>query len=215
MMSTRQGWEVAAGAVGFPVAAVASGVTDPPRLTQWGGEADDAPGSVTLSHEKDDVQVTTYPEIMWGDELAGTWKDLSDFVESSFGFAWEARESAPLDFEGLEVMETTWTRTETGYLEFRVYEPRPEEEINEIRATRERAASEARHRVVGLRLAGSLVQAAVVGDTDMWSAGFETVWERGPLVVLLSGGAIAVESLQLELVDDLLAYLRSAQTEQR
>lgn len=100
MTSTQQGWEVAAGGVGFPVAAVANGVTDPPRLTQWGGEGD-APSSVTLRYEKDEVQVTTYPEIMWGGELVEIGKDLSAFIESSFGFAWEARESAPLDFEGL------------------------------------------------------------------------------------------------------------------
>ncbi|MDX6622397.1 MAG: hypothetical protein QOE75_329 [Solirubrobacterales bacterium] len=212
-MSAQQGWEIAAGGVGFPVAVVADGVTDPPRLTQWGGEAD-APCSVTLSHEKDDVQVTTYPEIMWGAELAEIWKDLSAFVESSFGFAWEARESAPLDSEGIEVLETTWTRTENGYLEFRAYEARPEKEIDERRARRERAASEAKHRVVALPLAGSLVQATVVGDTDMWSAGFEASREDGPLVVLLSGRAIAVDSLKLELVDDLMAHLGSAQAEQ-
>jgi hypothetical protein len=213
MTSAQQGWEIAAGGVGFPVAAVANGVTDAPRLTQWGGETD-APNSVTLSHEKDDVQVTTYPEIMWGGELAEIWKDLSAFVESSFGFAWEARESTPLDFEDLEVLETTWTRTENGYLESWVYESPSEEEANERRARRERAASEADHRVVELPLAGSLVQATVVGGTDIWSAGFETAWKGGPLVVLLSGRAIAVDSLKLELVDDLLAHLRSTQPEQ-
>lgn len=142
------------------------------------------------------------------------WKDLSAFVESSFGFAWEARETAPLDFEGLEVQETTWTRTENGYLEFRSYESRPEKEIDERRARRELAAAEAEHRVIALPLAGSLVQATVVGDTDMWSAGFEAARKDGPLVVLLSGRAIAVDSLKLELVDDLAAHLGAAKAEQ-
>lgn len=67
--------------------------------------------------------------------------------------------------------------------------------------------------MVALPLAGSLVQATGFGDTDLWSAGFETAWEGGLLAVLLSGREIAVDSLKLELVDDLVAHLVSAQAE--
>jgi len=172
MTSVEQGWETAAARVDFPVAVIASGVTEPPRMTQWGGETDN-PRSVTLSHGSDDVDVTTYPEIMWGGDLAEVWKDLTAFVESSFGFAWEGRETA----------------------------------LPEGRARRQRAASEAEHRLVALPLDGSPVQATVVGDSEDWSAGFETIWKGGPLVILLSGRATAIESLKLELVDDLLSHL--------
>jgi hypothetical protein len=210
-MNALQTWESAAAGVEFPVAVVAAGVAKSPRLTQWGGDTD-APNSVTLSHGKDDLQISTYPEIMWGDEEI--WEDLAAFVENSFGSAWDARESGPLDFEGLEVEETTWTRTENGYLEFRLYESPPEETIKEEEARRKRAASEAEHRVVALPLGDSLVQATVVGEAGIWSAGFETTWDDGPLVVLLSGGGAAVDSLKLDLVDDLLAHLHSAQAKQ-
>jgi hypothetical protein len=218
MNDVVQAWAAAAAGVEFPVAVVVDGVADPPRLTQWSGETE-APNSVTLRYQKDDVQITTYPEIMWGGDLIEIWKDLKAFVESSFGSAWEARESGPLDFEGLEVEETTWTRTEKGYTELKVYESPPEKEMAEMRSRRKQAAAEAKHRVIDLSLGGSFVETIVVGEADMWSAGFETTWDDGPLVVLLTGGAVAVDSLKLELVDDLLAYLQAraaaAQSEDR
>lgn len=103
-------------------------------------------------------------------------------------------------------METTRIPTKEGYLEFKSYEATPVDE-EEIRR-REQAASEAEHRVLELPLGSSLVQAEVVGGSDIWSAGFETVVSNAPLVALLNGEDISPESLKLELVDDLLAFLR-------
>jgi hypothetical protein len=73
----------------------------------------------------------------------------------------------------------------------------------------------AEHRVFELPLSGSLMQATVVGASDIWSAGFETTWKGGPLAILLSGRSIAVDSLGLELIDDLLGHLQSAGSERQ
>jgi hypothetical protein len=160
---------------------------------------------VTLEYGCGGMQVTTYPERLWG--TGEVWGNLADFVESSYGFAWEARDAPPLNFEGREVLETTRTPTENGFLEFTSYAPLPEEEQAERRSRRERAASEAEHRVIELPLEDSLVQVQVVGGNDLWEAGFEALVGGAPLVVLLSGADIPPESLKLKLVDDLLTYL--------
>lgn len=183
-MDDQKDWELVARNIGFPVAVVASGVSDPPRISQSGGDLR-SPKSVTLSYDRTGVQVTTYCEVMWGGELTEIWSDLSAFVESSYGYLWEAWGSAPKDGN------------------------------NEDPSRRQRAASMAGHRVVELPLSGSLVQATVVGASDIWSAGFETAWQGGPLAVLLSGRSIAVDSLGLELIDDLLGHLQQADSERQ
>jgi hypothetical protein len=181
-MNGQQEWELVARNIGFPVAVVANGVTDLPRISQSGGDLRSLK-SVTVSYDRDGVQVTTYREVMWGGELAEVWRDLLAFVESSYGYSWEAWGSKPQD------------------------------EDHATQARRQRAATMAEHRVVELPLSGSPVQATVVGASDIWSAGFETAWKGRPLVVLLSGRSIAVDSLGLELVDDLLGHLQLANAE--
>lgn len=196
-------WEFAASAVEFPVVAVAEGVDDRPRLSSWGGDPKCPPTCVTLEYGLCGMQVTTYPVPMWGEGEA--WKDLVDFVKHDYGSGWWARNGPPLDFEGLEVVETTKIPTEKGYLEFKCYEATSVDE-EEIRR-REQAASEAEYRMLELALGDSLVEAEVIGGSELWSAGFEIVVSDAPLVALLSGSDIPPESLKLELVDDLLAFL--------
>lgn len=204
-VSEARPWEIAAAAVEFPVVVVKEGVDEPPRLSQWGGDPKRPTTSVTLEHGWGGMSVTTYPEPLWGEGEA--WEGLEDLVEGSYGWGWEAKYGPPLNFEGLEAVQTTRTPTKNGYLEFTSYEPLSEEEDAECRSRRRQAASEAEHRVIELPLEDSLVQAQVVGGSDLWVAGFETLVRDAPLVALLSGAEIPPESLKLKLVDDLLTYL--------
>lgn len=204
-MSQSRPWEIAAAALEFPVVAVREGIDVLPRLSQWSGDPERSPTSVTLEYGHGGMQVTTYSEPLWGE--GEVWRDLEDFVASSYGWDWEAKYGPPLNFEGLEVLETTRTPTENGYLEFKSYGPISEEEEAESRSRRRQAALEAEHRVIELRLEDSLVQTQVVGGNDLWAAGFETFVSDASLIGLLSGADIPPESLKLKLVDDLLTWL--------
>ncbi len=203
-MGQLRGWEIAARDVEFPVVAVREGVDELPRLSQWGGDPAYPPSSVTLEYGLGGLQVTTYPAPMWGEKEL--WKDLLGFVEHGYGSRWWTRNGPPLDFEGLEVAETTRTPTENGYIELNIYEGVPVDE-DEI-SRRKQAASEAEHRMIELALGDLLVQAQVVGGNDLWEAGFETLVDGAPLVALLGGTDIPPESLKVELVEDLWAFLR-------
>jgi urease accessory protein UreF len=106
-------------------------------------------------------------------------------------------------------METKTTPTDRGYLETKIFESPPAEEIEAQQNARSEAARAAEHRVVVLRLGESIVEATVVREPDMWAAGIETSREGAPFAVLLTGGAVPVDSLELRLVDNLLAYLET------
>jgi len=205
MQGERRRWETVAAAAEFPVAAIAAGATGKPNLCGWSGD-DEAPMSLTLEYEVCGLALTSYGAPMWGPDFFTACPDLRTFVEESYGGRWWARNSEPLDFSGMEPVETTFTRTEKGYTEFRVYESPPEEDVIRDREIRMRAAAEAEHRIVEVPLGSSTVRATVVGDAEMWSAGFGATVEGGELVVLVTGGdRVGIDSLRLEVVDDLLA----------
>ena len=203
-MTQQSPWEIAAASVEYPVITVAEGVIDRPRLSQWGGGEPDAPASVTLSYDSDDLQITTYSEVMWGEREP--WSDIWDLVESSFGSWWEGTEM-PLEYERLTVAEATKTPTEKGHSIFTTYESLPADQEKDRRLQRREAVTGAKHRETQLVLGDSSVQAAVVGESNYWVTGFETTSSDAPVVGLLCGTDASPDSLRLGLVTNLLEYL--------
>jgi hypothetical protein len=203
-VAERSRREIAAAGVRFPAATIVAGVSGKPTIGGWGGETE-APRSITLAYEPEGVSVTSYCEPMWGGGLSGIWPDLRTFVESSYANHRRARDSPPLDFSDKEPYETTFTRTAKGYTEFSVYEGPPEEEVRRNRKVWTDKAEEAEHREVELPLGSTRVEATVVGEPDLWAAGFSTPCDGGLLVALISGGRVEVDALALEAADDLVA----------
>lgn len=161
---------------------------------------------MTLRYESVDVQITTYREPPWRDEMVPIWKDLAAFVEQQYGGSWAANKFGMPSFEGRRVVETTKVPTDEGHLFVEIYEPLPQDQVNARLDQEKLAAAEAPHRVVELPLGEATVTVTVVGEGDLWEAGFEAA-EDPPVVVSLSGGAIAPEALKLELVEDVLPFL--------
>lgn len=63
-----------------PVARISKGAQSHGRITQWCGETA-RPRSITLAYEKDHIQVTSYPENVWGEITPCA--NLGEFVSSS------------------------------------------------------------------------------------------------------------------------------------
>ncbi|HVO54686.1 MAG TPA: hypothetical protein VMT37_09750 [Solirubrobacterales bacterium] len=209
-MNEQRPSEVAAAGVRFPVAIVVAGAVGPARVQQWGGKTE-SPDSLTIFYEAEEIQVTTCPIRLSEDEFADLIaEEVGDWVERSYAWSWWAQQQEALDFTGLDIVETTFVKTEKGYLETRMYESLPAEEEERQRLARKEAASNAEHRVVALALGSLTVDATVVGGSEMWSAGFETPPGEVPLSVLLSGGSVPVDTLKMELVADLVTYLGQA-----
>jgi hypothetical protein len=200
-------WESVAGQVPYSVAVVEGGVLSPPQLTQWGGDID-APSSVTLLYQLEDVQITTYRDPPWGD--LSPWNGLQSFVESSFGFAWEARTLNPPHPEELHVekaLRGTPRATDGPISE--TFSTLSKEEIHQREESRQKAMVGVQTRICNLPIGRSKVQVTTVGDGNLWSAGFDTMVKGCRVIALLSGGTVAVESLELEIVANLLDYVRS------
>lgn len=198
-------WKAIAAGASFPIAVATEGPSDSPRLCGWGGETG-APDSVTLRYESENLQITTYREAPWRNESIPVWGDPAAFVEQQYGVMWAADELGMPSLEGRRVLETTKTPTNEGHLLFEVYESLPQGQVEARLEQQKRAAAEAPHRLVELPLGETAVAVTAVGDGDLWQAGFETE-EDPPIGVALSGGAIPLESLKLELVDDLSPFL--------
>lgn len=145
----------------------------------------------------------TYPKVV-GSEFE-VERSLREILESYFGSSWESRELGP---PKLDVVSADRIPAEGAYIEVRSVAPLGHEETSRRRHLQAEAVSKADHRQIDLPLGGSVVEATVIGEADMWAAGFERSWEDGMLVVLLTGGSVPFDSLKLDLVDDLLPHLR-------
>jgi hypothetical protein len=198
---TRGGWEKAATGVEFPVAVLADSGRSP-RLTQWGGP-EVTPDSVTLSYEVEDVLVTTYRGLMWGE--FSPWGDLEGFVEDTFGFMQGGKELERPRPEELEAR--SGAPSSDDQVTSVTYRPLPDEIALERKKKRRQAVRNAERKTIDLPFDGSTNRAIVVGESGIWAAGCQILLERTPQCVLLSGGAVSVQSLRLELVHDLPKYL--------
>lgn len=215
-MSKRRASEIAAAGFASPAAIVGAGGAGPAQVEQWSGKTE-APDSLTVFYEAGDIRVTTY-SLRWSEDTSAMLLEDGEevvnwWVETSYGSAWWSRQPEALDFSGLEIIETTFVKTEQGYLETSMHESLPKDEEERRRLARKGVARNAQHRVVSLPLGDSFVDAMVVGGGDMWAAGFEMPPDSIPLSVLVSGGSVSVDALRLELVDDLLAHLDQTQAE--
>jgi len=146
----------------FPVARISRGAQSHGRITGWGGETT-SPRSITLAYEEDHIQVTTYPEIVWGEMTP--WANLGEFVSSSLVPIETTIEDRPA-FAGL--------RRSHGF----------------------------NPRMIELLLNNSRVQVTLVGTDDHWAAGCLIPSHRESLVILMTGGNVPCESLELELIND-------------
>lgn len=204
-MGALRSSEVAAAGIRFPVVVLTPQKGDDPRVRSRSGETS-SPDSLTVEYPNRGVTITSYPEPLWGDEPHHGFPDLASTVEHGYGNVWNSREGEPPNFQGLEAEETTFTKTEKGYIECSSLDRLP----GRWKASRDRAVSEAHHRVVVLDVGGSQVESVVVGRADLWAAGFGAEWEGKSLAALLDGGSVPVESLSFEFTVDLFSRIGSA-----
>lgn len=205
-MNDQAPWEKAAIDFASPVLVVAQGVTDRPRLSQWGGGSpDDPPTSVTLSYDKDDVSITTYWDAEWWTGCMPVFDNIWEFVENGAGW----RFAGPFDFEGRKVIHETKHPAQSGYFVVRHYESDPPGVQEQERSRIRKLVSEVDHREVDLPLGGSdPVRTMVVRGAESWDAAFETTVKGRQLIGALHGTGTPIEPLGLILVDDLIGYLR-------
>jgi hypothetical protein len=215
-LSKRRQSEIAAAGFASPAAIAAGGVAGPAQVEQWFGETE-SPDSLTVVYGAADISVTTY-SLRWSEDVSAMLLEegeevVNRWVETCYGSAWWLRQPEAFDLDHLKEAETRLVETRNGYFETSEYGAAAEAEEERRRMAREESARDANHRVVSIPFGDSLVDATVVGDGEMWSAGFEMPPDSIPLSVLVRGGSVPVDTLRLELVDDLLAYLDRTQAE--
>jgi hypothetical protein len=152
-----------------------------PARVDQWGGEDEAPSFVNVSYEVAGIEVTTYAA-RWSEDASAM---LLDEREDVVGW-WVENAYA-----------STWEMRQP--------------ERKQRRSARKEAAKKAGHRTGPLPLDDSSVAATVVGDVEVWVAGFEMPADSIPISVLLHGGSTPIEALRLELVDDLLRYLDGTQ----
>jgi hypothetical protein len=195
---------VVASAVGFPVLAVARGVSGRPSIGGWAG-ADDAPTQVTLRYggalDRQQLEITTYP--------GEPWEDFEELVGASFESLWQANR------ERDRWLAQRGSATEAGDCERDVAERElkvavataPAAEVQARSRERRRARQKAPRGGSEIRLETRAAAAHVIGGRDLWAAGFRTEANGVPLTALLTGRELDLELIVLKVITDLRAHL--------